>query len=417
MTTRAPTPAITDAALAILEEVAPRAGRVAASDHAHRLLCRCGARALDSAAQARLHATVAELGADDWASLGSLAQAQGMASLVFEHLARAGLLDVVPPETTGALRQSYVQTLLNNRRLQTVLQSVLSALASQDIPVMAIKGLALALRYYQSLALRPISDIDVLLRPQDITRATQVLRHLGFAADHGMGRPTGFYALTSAVVVYAKAMAPPIEMHWELFGRGPYRASLPASTAWQRAQTIELLGVPVCYLDQRDELRYLCVHAAAEHQLERLIWLVDIVEIVRALPPDWDWTGFVADTIAAGMARPAAAALAYCHVALELTLPPTVLERLWQAGSSERERVAWEGVQAALLSEDWLRATRLDLHGPLAWAIYLRGVLLPRGPTLALLYGPARARLRTRTASYARHWRRTLPLLLAALRR
>src|SRR5262249_10966801 len=161
------------AAVAILEEVAPRVARmvqvagVAAGGHAAgdpvlRLLFCCGARTLDLAAQARLSAVAAELDADAWERLCGLAHVHGMAPLVIDHVARAGLLATAPAQIAGALRQSYAQTLVNNRRLQTILQTVLSALVAEGIPVMAVKGLALALRYYQSLALRPITDIDLL---------------------------------------------------------------------------------------------------------------------------------------------------------------------------------------------------------------------------------------------------------------
>jgi hypothetical protein len=338
-----------------------------------------------------------------------------MAPLVFHHLARIGALAHIPRAVAEDFGRQYRQTLISNRRAQAALLRILTAFEAASVAAMPLKGLALAQRCYEHFALRPMSDLDLLVRREDITRATAALRALGYRASGGMGRPTGFYSMTSAVVVYDKAGALPVEVHWELFNNGVYRVSLPASQVWRRARAIDLLGWRIEYLDLRDELRYLCVHAAAEHQLDRLIWLVDIAELARSLPSGWDWSDFVSETIAARLALPVAAALVYCHEALGLRLPADTLARLSAASSSENEQVAWTLAQADLLSEDWMRVARAGLRGAPEWAIYVRGVLLPRTPTLVQLYGGNALSWRGRVRAYARHLRHTVPALIGSM--
>lgn len=380
------------------------------------ILWACAARQLDAEAQTRLGALCRQMSDDTWGQFVTLAHTQGMAPLVFEHVARAGLLDTMPDAIRAQFARDYQQTLVNNRRMKTVLMRVLSALAARRIPVVPLKGLMLAERLYGNMALRPMSDIDLLVRRADVGHVIQILRALGFAPAEGLARPTGFYALTSAVVVYAQANGITIEVHWELFGTAAYRAALPAPRVWHGAQPLEYLGQPVYGLDLGDELRYLCVHAAAQHRLARLIWLADIAELVRSLPDGWDWPAFAAATRAAGTALPVAVALAFCHEALGLALPSGILDELRLAGAGPAEQAAWDAVSDEPLSQRWIINTSAHIHGPLQWAIFLRGVLLPRAPTLLHLY-PAPPRLDPlRLRTYAGHWRRTVPWALRAAR-
>jgi hypothetical protein len=382
---------------------------------AQRVLWRCGRRALSDEGRMLLRNTANSMHKEEWRHLFALARVQGMAPLVFHHATQACLLDTMPSEVAGAFRQEFQQSLINNRRMQTVFREVVSAMAADGIDVMALKGLALAHRYYGDFALRPMSDMDLMVRRGDVVGAVKVLRRLGFRAANGMRSPSGFYALTSAVVAYARTGAPTVEAHWELFGRAPYRQALPVSGAWERALSIDLLGQVVRYLHPRDELWYLCVHAAVEHRLERLIWLVDIAELVRSLPTGWDWQAFVHDTITAQLALPVAAALGYCHIALGSALPEGVLGCLGEAGTSPQEQSAYSAAQADLLGEEWIRAAATGLRGPVEKTIFLRGVLLPRRATLGTLYGNDRARWLSIAPTYMRHWRRTLLPIIATL--
>ncbi|HZC05977.1 MAG TPA: nucleotidyltransferase family protein [Ktedonobacterales bacterium] len=351
----------------------------------------------------------------DWRQLLALAQVHGMAPLVFWRLANAGLLATVPAPIVAAFKDEYLQTLINNRRMQTVFREVVAALGAAGVAVMPLKGLALAHRYYENLALRPMTDMDLLVRREDVSRAASTLRGLGFSAADGMGTPSGFYSMTSAVVVYARPRSLTIEIHWELFGRHAYRPSLPAAVAWARAQRISLFEQQVRYLQARDELWYLCIHAAVEHRLERLIWLVDIARLVVSLPPDWDWQVFARETAAAGVALPVAAALGYGYAYLRLPLPVEVLERLNEAADAPTERATCAAAQTDLMSAEWIQMAATSAHSVKEKAIVLRGVLAPRRATLSALYGHDAERLRDLPRAYARHWRRTVAPTIRAL--
>lgn len=375
----------------------------------------CARRTLSPQMRERLVARGNDLSEGEWLQVVEMARGQRVAAFVFLHIAEAGLLPVVPATVTDALRREYQTTLLSNRRMQTVEAELLRRLGARGIRVLALKGLALTFRYYGELGLRPITDIDLLVERANVPAVCAVLREMEYHPSSGSGSPNGFNAQTHAVVDYLRERSPQIEIHWELFNSAAYRAGLEAREVWQRAERIELLGHSVSYLSTADELLYLSVHFAAEHQLSRLLWAVDIAELIRALPASWDWSAFVRRAIEARMARPLALTLSYCRDNLELHLPSMVLDELWAAADSREEQTLYRAAQASFPSADWIRTQAAVLRGPVEWAIFLRGVLLPRGPALAELYGPASIQWPERVRTHLRHLRRMARELAAGL--
>jgi hypothetical protein len=354
----------------------------------------------------------ASLSAIEWQQILFAATAQGVASLVFVHAARAGLLAGMPPEVAGGLGDSYRQTLVTNRGLQREQEMVLSALAAQGIAAIALKGIGLAASCYGDIALRPIHDIDLLIRRSQVRLAGRVLHDLGYFPLRGRAQPGNFVALLGADLSYAKDGGAMIELHWELTHRPVYRKGLSVSDAWQRSRATELHGKPVRRLSVGDELRFLSVHCTVDHPVGsagiRLIWLADIAELIRALPGDWDWTAFLEETIARGLAAPVAVALTHCQALLDLELPPTALETLRAAAEMPEERARWRTAQTDIFSADGLRAHLSAIQGADELATFLSGILLPGPARIRKYYGHPDDRALLVALGYARYFSRLL---------
>src|SRR5262249_51417634 len=141
---------------------------------------------------------------------------------------------------------------------------------------------------------------------------------------------------------------------------------------------------PARYLCSADELRYLCYHYAAQHREERLIWLVDIAELVRALPEGWDWDEFCAETIQRDLAMPVATSLRRAERWLGLEVPAEALAALCRAASRPQERRAWRaaragrselrGIYKSVLAQPGTRARLAFLWQGLVWHATLPGL-------------------------------------------
>src|SRR5262249_37049107 len=179
----------------------------------------------------------------------------------------------------------------------------------------------------------------------------------GYRAVPGYARLLDVDVLRSFVLQYTKERGPTVELHLRLCRQRPYAAGLSVARVWDRAEAIELWGQPARYLAPGDELRYLSYHYAAQHRDKRLIWLVDVVELMAMLPPTWDWSRFVDDTIACGLATPVTVTLGHARDLLDLDLPPAVFERLATAAVTRRERLSWRQSQ-----QEFSHPSRLGRH-------------------------------------------------------
>lgn len=378
-----------------------------------RFIARCGSPELDPSAQEELRVLGRRLDRAGWEILPVQAREHGMASLVFLHATQAGALATAPAHIASNLAAIYAQTLVTNRQLQHAREELLAAFSARGIRPMVLKGTALAERYYGTVALRPVRDIDLLVRRAELGAAADILRRLGYAPQRGLGKPTQFYALASSALGYQRAGRATVEIHWQLTSRPVYRRALDVRRAWARALPLGAAGSGAYYLAPADELRFLCVHLAAEHEMSRLIWLVDIAALIRPLGSDWDWEGFTTETIADGAATPVALALQHAVELLDLDVPRAVLQRLDEAAHTPRERHAWQVARARPFSGEWMWSRLAAAQGPLALAILLRGMLVPRPATLASLGYRSAPRWHL-PFTYLRHWRHAAMAVIQA---
>ena len=313
----------------------------------------CGVRVAPPLIRAQLYNLGITFSETDWQSLGICARVEGMSALVFAHASEAGLLPAMPAEVIEALQEYYGRSWLWNRRLRGEQSRIIALLAMQGIEVMVMKGVTLAERLYGEIALRPIGDIDLLVRPEDISACGRVLAANGYAPQPGRATPSQWHALVNRALALRHSEGFALDVHWALTSQPAYVASFPLAEIWRSARRIQLAGHPARQLSTADELRFLCFHYAAQHEDKRLIWLVDIAEILRTLPVSWDWEPFTATTSARGLAMPVSEALRAAAATLAAPIPTDVLDALAEAAARPGEQAAW---RAARTNRRGLRA-------------------------------------------------------------
>jgi putative nucleotidyltransferase-like protein len=235
---------------------------------------RLGARVLcDPADDRRLAAAAARI--DDWSGLPTAAEAHGLAPLLSLHLARAGAR--MPVE----IRQELVGLALHHREANRVrfhvLREVLDALEAASIPVLVLKGAALAHLLYPSPGLRPLSDLDLLVAPRLSGRAQSVLAEIGFRAPLSpTSRALAAHHHLPVATRFCDGQIVHVEIHRDALTRDT-RESLSMDRLSSAPQPFEIEGRPASTLGHADMLRHLSRHVAECALLLRLIWVVDIV--------------------------------------------------------------------------------------------------------------------------------------------
>ena len=99
--------------------------------------------------------------------------------------------------------------------LQLVALRVMNALTEAGICSSPLKGPMLGETIYGDAGRRPSSDIDLLVAPDDLHSAVEVVRGLGYGAPTDHLEDRGLPALHFALV-HERRELPPIELHWRI---------------------------------------------------------------------------------------------------------------------------------------------------------------------------------------------------------
>lgn len=179
----------------------------------------------------------------------------------------------------GVRRRAWVEAQLRDRFATDVLQ----AFAAAEIPTIVAKGLALAHAFYPEPALRPMSDVDLLVPPAHADAAIAALQRLGFALLEGY--ETGPFL--SHAVHLVRNGSEQIDLHIALFSDVAPDAA--QHRVWDAAVPLEIRGVAALRPGDSDMLLHVMVHGLRANPVPPLRWVTDAAMIMRhGGPLDWD---------------------------------------------------------------------------------------------------------------------------------
>jgi Uncharacterised nucleotidyltransferase len=221
----------------------------------------------------------------DWERVLRIAEHHGVGPLVYQGL--QGMRDVVPQPILDELRRRYESNARRNLVFVAELFRVLDCLEAHGIEAIPYKGPVLAEGMYGDLALREFSDLDVLIRPQNVSRAKQALKVLQYAPSLRLSPIEERAYIRSG---YEFTFDGPLgknllEVQWAIVPHF-FAVDFVLEEFFARSSHANLGGRKVRTLWPEDLLLALCVHAA-KHAWTRLCWLRDIAAMTQQ-PLQWD---------------------------------------------------------------------------------------------------------------------------------
>ncbi len=218
------------------------------------------------------------------------------------------------------LQQSYQTNLHKALFLSRELIRIVDRLSAFGVDVLPYKGLALAEVAYGDIALRQAGDIDLLIRPQDLTRIREAARELGYT-PHLKFSPTEERAYLKSGYEYAfDGAAGPnlLEVQWAIQPRF-YAIDFDMDGVFRRAATATVAGHAMKTPSSEDLLLILSAHGA-KHVWGRLIWLCDIARIMSLPTLNWSW--IESQAAALGIERIVRVSMLLANRLLEAPVPP-----------------------------------------------------------------------------------------------
>ena len=219
----------------------------------------------------------------DWVELLDQADRQGITPLLHHHLGQAPS-STAPDIAKIALAERSRSCLAWNLRLSHELLRLLDRFNEAGIPVIPLKGLYLADLLYDDPALRPTSDLDLLVKVQDFDTSQRVLEEAGCTklADEEQGAEYH----VSYVTTDGRAGHVLIELHRAL-GES-HVAGLDIEAVWRSAAPITWEGRTIWTMALQDLFLYTCLHAVKDG-LASIRSLLDITLLLERYGQDLPW--------------------------------------------------------------------------------------------------------------------------------
>jgi Uncharacterised nucleotidyltransferase len=249
------------------------------------ILLRVAASAVDGTSLDTRHISFDAVGC---AALAADAEAHGLASLA--HVYLGPHRDATLEPTMQQLDALMLRHRLWHRERTLAVAEILEAFERAAIDTIVLKGAALAWTIYPSPALRPMSDVDLLVPPTAARAAQLLLRQLRFEAPLG-GRRFGRNAHHLPIASRSQnGVTISVEIHRDALPRDT-PSSISMTNLTEAARPFDLNGTHALALGHVDSLRHL-----TQHLLEpswngrlRLIGLVDLLRYALTFNESIDW--------------------------------------------------------------------------------------------------------------------------------
>ena len=201
--------------------------------------------------------------------------------LVYRHRAsRAayhGLLNSdLPADVRRRLRVEAMQASALGLSNVRDLDALLEGFGDAEIPVIPLKGPVLSEVLYGDTGARLSSDLDIVVRPEDVGRVRDLLHQMGYESPHG-DLADDVLLRTEKDSPFFKPVHAPVEVHWTLF-EDYHDFQFPA--VWGRLVELPFGARRVQSLPWDVYLVYLCVHGS-KHVWRRLSWVADVARLLE----------------------------------------------------------------------------------------------------------------------------------------
>lgn len=253
--------------------------------------------------------------------------------------------DLVPAEDSASMQKTFHANLRKTLLLSRELIRIVDLLTNAGIGVMPYKGLALAELLYHDIALREAGDIDLLIRPTDLSRVRERVQELGYAPHVAFSQAEEEAYLKSGYEYAFDGTAGPnlLEVQWAIQPRF-YAVDLDVSRLFKNAVTLPVAGYSVNTPCLEDLFLVLALHAA-KHAWAKLIWLCDLARIMTM--PRVEWAQIAAQATELGIVRMVRVTLKLANQLLATEIPQEAEKHL--PHDSVAAALA-SGVQAQIVS-------------------------------------------------------------------
>jgi hypothetical protein len=252
-----------------------------------------------------------------------------LAPLLHANLKRLGIADPLLARMSEVRRVAWYRQI----QLTARLKAVLAAFAPAGIETLLLKGLPLGLAYYDDADLRPIGDLDLMIRHRDWGIAVDLLAATGWRAEESMTDPL---LRSTHAIEFKDRTGYGLDLH-----HSPFHECLEPiklEPFWARSVPLTTGDFSSRMLCPADQLLHCLTHGLRANEVATVRWVADAVMILRR-EPGLDWQRLLDQTARLRFGQPMATGLAYLTLTFPGLVPDDMPTRLRQYKASLFEHV------------------------------------------------------------------------------
>jgi hypothetical protein len=260
------------------------------TDNNTMLLRHSAYTALDSQTRDRFCTLAQDI--SDWEDLVNKAEADGLSNILYSHLKTADV--PLPGFVATSFKALTARHQRSNRERTTALVEILDKLSEKNIDTILLKGMALIHSLYSEKSLRPMGDMDILVRPEQALLAQEALREIGYnAGDRKQGYLYDHHHLPMATRSQ-NGLLIQVEIHHDALS-GDVASSITFDAVANEKRPISVEGRKTATLGHIDMLRHLCHHTFEPCVKVKLGAVADLYGYATKYVDEIDWKTLVAE--------------------------------------------------------------------------------------------------------------------------
>ncbi len=203
----------------------------------------------------------------------------------------------IPKPALAILKTSYYATSARNIYFWKEFCSIQDALHKAGIKIIPLKGIVLANTLYHNLGVRPMLDIDILVKEEDIKSAEKCILQIGYQKQLNRLYEDYWRMYQAHFCFYNFRNKVLLELHWKIAPSRPNILNLDG--IWKRTKLQAVDQVQVLLLSPEDTLLSLYLHIGkniSSLQYIKLKNLCDINELIAQHGNIMNWN-YIADKL------------------------------------------------------------------------------------------------------------------------
>jgi hypothetical protein len=346
-----------------------------------------GAGAPPSPAGERAGQAVAAVG---WPAVVRAAERDGLAPLLYAAVAANSVrgLAAPPADVVAGLRQSSLHSAARSMRARAEMARLLDLFAAEGIPLILLKGIALAATVYPDPAQRTMCDLDFLVHREDLARVSTLLEARGYRPYAELS--AGIREELGGELCYLPGddRGYTVEPHWHLLNSSGYAQRSDIAWFWEHTVPLEIEGRQALMLSPEAQVIHLAAHLVVHHQGQGLRPAYDIALVLRRYGEQLDWDLVVEAAQALSLEHTLGEAFGRVSAAWQVDVPAAVLARLEGRRQTLSQRMTLASARSRGKDTAWL-AMMGAAPGVRGKATIAFRAVFPNRQFMQWRYGPA----------------------------